>query len=231
MDRERLTGGVNNLERIGAVVHRPAGAWTPAVHGLLSWVREHGFTGAPTVHGFDDDGREMLGFIPGEVPPSDFRATVPALRATGALLRSFHDATVGFTSAGPWYWPPRAPAEVFCHGDIAPYNTVFRGRMPVAFIDFDTAQPGPRVWDVAYAAYRFVPLEPGFDPARLDAFLDGYGMGFPDLFSTAAERLEALVKHILSEAAAGHPAFARHVADGHVQIYQLAIEFLRTFDT
>jgi len=35
---------------------------------------------------------------------------------------------------------------------------VFRKGMPVALIDFDTAHPGPRIWDVAYAAYRFVPL-------------------------------------------------------------------------
>ncbi|MEW2492441.1 phosphotransferase [Streptomyces nodosus] len=57
-----------------------------------------------------------------------------------------------------WMFPAHEPAEVICHGGAATYNTVFRGRLPVAFIDFDTAHPGPRLWDVAYTAYRFVPL-------------------------------------------------------------------------
>ena len=30
--------------------------------------------------------------------------------------------------------------------------------MPVAFIDWDTAAPGPRVWDLALAAWRWVPF-------------------------------------------------------------------------
>ena len=32
------------------------------------------------------------------------------------------------------------------------------GGHPVALIDWDFAAPGPRAWDVAFAAYRFVPL-------------------------------------------------------------------------
>jgi len=51
--------------------------------------------------------------------------------------------------------PSHVPAEVICHGDVAPYNCVFRDGRPVAFIDFDTAHPGVRIWDLAYAAYRF----------------------------------------------------------------------------
>ena len=47
---------------------------------------------------------------------------------------------------------------MICHNDVAPYNTVFVDGRPRALIDFDTAGPGPRVWDIAYAAYTFVPL-------------------------------------------------------------------------
>ena len=58
---------------------------------------------------------------------------------------------------------------------------------PVGLIDFDTAGPGPRIWDVAYAAYRFVPLvdhayarEIGMmhhDPSRrLALFCNAYGL-------------------------------------------------------
>ena len=230
VDQQRLAGGVNEVVRIGSLVHRPGGAWTPAVHDLLRYVRRRGFTGAPSVHGFDEHGRERLDFIDGQVPSSSYAASADGLHAAGALLRSFHDATVGFDVGGPWYFPAREPAEVICHGDVAPYNTVFRDGRPVAFIDFDTAHPGPRVWDVGYAAYRFVPLLPSTAslPARLDAFLSGYGMEFPTLFPVAIERLEALCAHMIAAAAAGNAAFAGHIAAGHLQIYQDSIAFLRT---
>ncbi len=224
-----LAGGVNHIERVGSVVHRPTGTWTPAVHELLRYVRRRGFGGSPAAHGFDESGREILDFIPGEVPPSSYRAAPGQLTAAGRLLRSFHDATAGFAHDGPWYFPARSPAEVICHGDVAPYNTVFRDGVPVAFIDFDTAHPGPRVWDVAYAAYRFVPLMPGVPdvPARLGAFLAGYDATFPDLFDVAARRLEALMEHILAQAAAGHPAFSAHIRDGHLDIYRASVAYLR----
>ena len=54
--------------------------------------------------------------------------------------------------------PGDLPAEVVCHNDFAPYNVVFDDGGPVGVIDWETAAPGARVWDVAYAAYRWVPL-------------------------------------------------------------------------
>lgn len=40
----------------------------------------------------------------------------------------------------------------------APYNLVFRDGGVVGAIDFYAASPGPRAWDLAYLAYRLVPL-------------------------------------------------------------------------
>lgn len=60
--------------------------------------------------------------------------------------------------------------------------------MPVAFIDWDAAQPADQLTDLAAAAWAFVPLVPpgqlaeaGFDPlpdlaARLRMFVDAYGL-------------------------------------------------------
>ncbi|WP_345942405.1 hypothetical protein [Streptomyces sp. SID2888] len=109
---------------------------------------------------------------------------------------------------------------------------MFRGQLPVVFIDFDAAHPGPRLWDVAYTAYRFVPLyapdavEPTLPVPeacrRLTLFADAYGLSeeeraaFP---AVAAARLRALVESMYTQAAAGHPAFSRHVADGHDRRY------------
>ena len=43
---------------------RPA-PWTPAVHGLLNYLADAGLTGVPRVLGFDDQGREILDYLPG----------------------------------------------------------------------------------------------------------------------------------------------------------------------
>ena len=74
------------------------------------------------------------------------------------------------------------------HGDLGPWNTVYQNGVPVAFIDWDAAQPVNPLTDLADAAWTFVPLAPpgqlteaGFDPlpdlpARLRTFLDAYGL-------------------------------------------------------
>ena len=132
--------------------------------------------------------------------------------------------------------PPGAPdgqKNCFCRSGRAPPRPLPRPHAPpVAFIDFDTAHPGPRVWDAAYTAYRFVPLyapdevehslpvpEAG---RRLGLFADAYGLSEVEraaLPGVAAERLRALVACMRKHAAAGHPAFSRHVAEGHDRRY------------
>ncbi|WP_433444247.1 phosphotransferase [Nonomuraea sp. CA-141351] len=239
-DEEVLTGGgVNHVVRVGDTVRRPAGAWTPAVHALLGHLEARGFDGAPRCHGIDAEGREILDFVPGDVPSyplPEWALTDEALVAVGALLRGYHDATVGFPIHGDfsWYLPPVAPAEVICHGDAATYNCVFREGLPVAFIDFDTAHPGPRVWDVSYAAYRFVSLSdsrhegvgswPVEEQARrLRVFADAYGLGDTDrraLVSTARARLDHLIRLMYDQAAAGNEAFASHIARGDDHFYR-----------
>ncbi|SEG97368.1 Phosphotransferase enzyme family protein [Nonomuraea solani] len=241
---EVLTGGgVNHVVRAGDTVRRPVGPWTPAVHALLRHLEAAGFTGAPRCHGIDDQGREVLGFVPGEsagYPLPDWAGSDDVLVAVARLLREYHDATAGFPVPpdATWYFPPVEPAEVICHGDVATYNCVFREGRPVAFIDFDTAHPGPRLWDMAYAAYRFVPLS---DPAHADArpvaeqarrlrlFADAYGLrpaARAALPETAHARLEHLVRHMREQAALGHPAFAAHLARGDDRHYRTDMDHL-----
>lgn len=234
-------GGVNQVVRVGETVRRPAGAWTPAVHLLLGHLAAAGFAGAPRAHGLDAEGREVLDFVPGEVglyPGAPYVWSDESLYAVGRLLRDYHDATAGFDGRGlTWYHPPGEPAEVICHGDVAPYNCVFRDGLPVAFIDFDTAHPGPRLADVAYAAYRFVPLSatgepvrtPGEQARRLEIFCDAYGLdarGRAALPGMVAERLRALVGHMRARAAAGVAAFAGHLADGHDALYLTDVDYV-----
>jgi hypothetical protein len=232
---ERLKGGVNVVARIGETVRRPTGEWTPAVHALLRHLAAAGFTGAPRVHGTDGQGREILDFIAGEVPDEPPPGE-DALVAAARLLRGYHDATAGFVPPpdARWYLPPREPAEVICHGDAAHYNCVLRDGVPVAWIDFDTAHPGPRLWDAAYTAYRFVPLTAGGDVvaqvARLRRFMTAYGPPLDDptaLLDVAADRLAAMVAHLRERAAGGDAAFQAHLDRGDDRLYLADIAHLR----
>ena len=90
------------------------------------------------------------------------------------VLRAYHDASADFLprAGAVWQWPAREPAQVVCHNDFAPYNLMFEGEELTGVIDFDLASPGPRVWDMGYTAYRFVPLT---DPGNPDVPYPGRG--------------------------------------------------------
>jgi aminoglycoside phosphotransferase (APT) family kinase protein len=101
---------------------------------------------------------------------------------------------------------------VICHNDLAPYNTVYESGRPVAFIDWDYAAPGTRAWDVAHAAWRYIPLshdQPAERSAsRLRLFCDAYGLRErADLVEVIARRQQALHDTIREFAARGVPAF------------------------
>ena len=82
--------------------------------------------------------------------------------AAARLLRRYHDVASTFVAPRDARWRTVAPGphEVICHYDWAPYNAVFRDREPVYMLDWDSAGPGTRLWDVAISAYSWVPLFP-----------------------------------------------------------------------
>lgn len=237
-------GGVTVVTRVGSTVRRPVRPWTDAVHVLLRHLGDSGFDGAPRALGVDEQGREILDHLDGEVGHYPLSAQVrsdTALVSAGRLLRRYHDATVDLAARATtgWQLPPLHPVEVVCHGDVAPYNCVFRDARAVGLIDFDTARPGPRSWDLAYAVYRFAPVT---DPANGDGFgtpaeqarrarrfLDAYGAD-QELRTRTVEalgpRLRELVSVMRAAAAAGDERFAGHVAQGHADLYLRDIAYL-----
>ncbi|WP_221321734.1 aminoglycoside phosphotransferase family protein [Actinoplanes sp. L3-i22] len=244
-EREVLVGGVNEVVRLGDRVHRPTGPWSPRIHALLEFLAAEGFTGAPRFHG-TVDGLEVLDFLPGEVgnyPLSPAAASIPAVESAASLLRAYHDATAGYARTAPrdgWQVPAIEPVEVICHGDYAPYNCVLDGDHVVGMFDFDHARPGPRLWDVAYAVYRWSPLtapgsadalgSPPEQAARLRLFCDRYGLDAPSraaLLDMVAHRLDTMVAHMRTEAAAGNTAFAGHLAAGHHLQYLGDADYIR----
>jgi aminoglycoside phosphotransferase (APT) family kinase protein len=76
-------------------------------------------------------------------------------------MRKLHVAASGFQPAITSYrfhpYPPRG-GEIVSHGDLGPWNTVYRDGIPVTFIDWDSAQPVDPLVDLAAAAWTFVPL-------------------------------------------------------------------------
>ncbi len=199
-------GKMGPVVRVGDSVRRKSGEWSPAVHRLLRQCRASGMTSVPEVRDLTIDGHEVLGFIRGDVPAYPMPEWVwseYALVSSVRLLREFHDASVGCDPAGPWRSPVHESVEVICHNDFAPYNLVYNGGQAVGVIDFDFASPGSRLWDLAYLAYRIVPLSSdaadGFTAAdrdrRLSLLLRVYGT------STTPAELRAMLAQRLLELA------------------------------
>lgn len=98
--------------------------------------------------------------------------TIVRQRCTFLPLR--HE--VALCGGGRFAWRPR------------PLDRIYRDGIPVAFIDWDAAQPVEPLADLAAAAWAFVPLAPpgqlaeaGFDPvpdlpAQVRMFVDAYGL-------------------------------------------------------
>ena len=68
MREESLPGGnTDGAVRIGGVVRKRASPWTPTVHALLRHLELSGVDAVPRALGFDEQGRQMLTYLPGEV--------------------------------------------------------------------------------------------------------------------------------------------------------------------
>lgn len=246
---------MNQVWRVGDAVHRKATAATPTIHKVLAHARLNGVDWVPTPLGIDDNGVERLSFVVGVVP-HDVQPWIWAesvLVDVAKALRQWHDATLDFPKAESiWNLPIREPKEVICHNDFATYNCVFLGEKLSGVIDFDMCSPGPRLWDIAYTCYSFIPLRPsnvdvvdsGQDRgvetvqppvnwqsqcARLERFLEWYSGGVPTLrysvrqtLETTAERLEVLA--VWTDRFADE---SRNSAlTGHARAYRMHAEWL-----
>ncbi len=228
MNDQVLSGGNSNtVVRVGETVRRVSEPWTPAVHTLLRALRTAGVREVPEPFGFDEQGREVLSYLPGEVgnyPLPDWLWTSEILEGAGRLMRRVHDASAPLVGEDlVWNLPSREPAEVICHNDVAPYNMTFISGRVAGLFDFDTASPGPRVWDLAYLGYRLAPLaeDAGVDISddellcRLDRLIRAYGMPLSrtELLLTVTARLLDLAAYTdgrLRET--NNPDFAEHAS-------------------
>lgn len=239
---QSLSGGnMSGVVRDGDTVRRNAGSWTPTVHRLLEHLRGYGVPGVPKPRGVDQNGREILEFLPGEVPHDPMPQWVwseDLLVAAVTWLRRFHDATTDLPRHGErWQLPDHPPVEVICHNDFAPYNMVFDAdHRLVGVIDFDTCSPGSRVWDLAYLAYRMVPFHapgtmqtPTMDAAtrtdRLALLCNVYGPSVQpgDVLAMLNDRVQDLYDFTAVRAAEAGPTSELH---SHLSSYEADLAYL-----
>jgi hypothetical protein len=252
IEEQRLPGGnTGGAVRIGDTVRRVPGRWTPSVHALLRHLEAVGFDGAPRALGFDDQGREVLSFVPGETvgtarPWPGWVHSEDALCQVGRWLRDYHAAVTGFVPPANAVWREGGtwrPGMIVGHNDAAPYNAAWTDGRLVGFFDWDFAAPVTPEWDLAFTAFAWVPLHArdvvaaeGFTafadrPRRLRLFLDTYGWSGPvgPFVDIVRQRVSASAEGIRRIAAAGDPAYQNMMDHGVDTALETAVHELADF--
>ena len=229
-----LAGGFANVvTRRGDTVRRNAGPWTPVVHLLLRHLRAAGFSLAPQPIGLDEQGREVLDYLEGQVawwPWPDVLRRNDGLRAVTSMIRELSRAIATFDEPPDaiWHGGPRTAADlVIRHGDLAPWNTLWVGDRLTGLIDWDTAEPAPSGWDAAQAAWYFLPLRPltGYRTAgggftvddvghRLALWCDELDLDPEELLDLVAQVQAFERERILTRGGAGDEPYATFLTRG-----------------
>ncbi len=195
-----LQGGdvSDGVVRVGDTVRRPMGPHSELVHRLLGQLEEADVDCVPRFLGIDEQGREILSWIEGEVagrPWPDWVADPERATSVARLLRRLDDALVHIglpDDTAVRSWPSGAPepvgpvASFLGHRHVAPENTVFRDGRAVALLDFDLTSPSSRVDEVVNLLLWWAgwmapedrnPVFQGVDPGERGRLLvDTYGL-------------------------------------------------------
>jgi hypothetical protein len=163
-DGESGAGSVSTVTRQGDTIQRPSGPWTSSVHALLNHLTTHGYGYAPQVLGADQD-FETLTYIEGEVALRPWPACLlddSGLQAIAIAIGNYHETVSDFVPppSSIWRCPDSTwtPGMIVRHGDLGPWNMVWRDGQLAGLIDWDLAEPGYKMDDIAQIAWHCVPL-------------------------------------------------------------------------
>lgn len=232
------------VELSADTVTRPAGPQTPTVHSFLHHLRDKGLHCVPEPLSLTEE-TEVLRYIDGESGGDGWRNQhdEQGLRSAARLLRRIHDASADWVPPeGAVFDAPStaADADVFVHGDPGPWNFVWRDGEAVALIDWDFLHPAPRIDDVAYALLWFAPMRDDESAlawhhfpqvpdrrARIDAFLDAYGMPADfDVADAVIRRRRATIEHVRFLANQGREPQRTWVAEGSLEAEAAEISWI-----
>jgi hypothetical protein len=252
-EEQVLAGGnLTRVVRVGSTVRRTAGEWTPMVHDLLDHLRGTHFDLAPEPLGIDEQGREILSYLPGETVtdrpwPRWLWHDDLLVQAAEALAR-YHHAVAGYR---PGVVSSRlgttvlGPGDVVCHNDFAPYNCTFSSGRLTGVFDWDLVCAAPPLHDLAQLAWQWLPLHapceelawrtPHGTARRLRLLLEAYGAddscrldGAGGFVEAVIDRVEATRSGILQRAADGEEVFRRLEREGHTEEMARAVDFIRS---
>ena len=95
--------GVTHVVRVGDTVRRPVRPFTATVQAYLTHLHKRGFHDAPEALGYDEQGREVLSYVTGDVPTEppliDFDMARPTTRVADLV------------NAMGWWVPLEHPAD------------------------------------------------------------------------------------------------------------------------
>ena len=228
------------IELTAETVTRPAGPHTATVHSFLRHLRTQGLDCVPEPVSLDGE-TETLRFIEGDSGGNGWKHQhdEKGLRSAAHLLRRIHDASADWVPPDDAVFaaPAAEGGDVFVNGDPGPWNFVWRDGEAVALLDWDFLHRAPRISDVAYALQWFAPIrddqaaiewhhfpEVPDRQARIEAFLDTYGMaaGDFDVADAVIQRIRYTSRHVRFLAAQGQEPQKTWVAEGSVEKEELA---------
>jgi aminoglycoside phosphotransferase (APT) family kinase protein len=229
-------------------VRRPYNSWSLEVHQLLDHIATNRFESAPRCLRVETDPNgnkwEIMTVVPGDTydfPLQGPIATVSALESAARLLRQYHTASQSYLeklqqredwTTIAWMLPSRQPVELICHGDFSPYNLALNNDVVTGVFDFDTAHPGPAIWDVAFTVYCFAPFKTDKNDQlgdlrrqieRAKRFCDAYGLNADNrerLAETMIARVQALIDFMQSSQGDDYGNAA------HLESYQNDVRYL-----
>jgi aminoglycoside phosphotransferase (APT) family kinase protein len=160
------------------------------------------------------------------------------------MLRQLHEATRDLALPPGTEWRSgtvgKEPGQVIRHGDLGPWNTLWHGDTLTGLIDWDFAEPGAAITDLAQMALYWAPLrgeahwrECGFPERpdfrrRLDALCAAYGDVELGAVVREVKRLQqASMTEIAERAAEGRYPWTMFQDNGEIAKTQAEIDWLQ----
>ena len=247
LDKKSHSGALHTVERIGDTVRRPVNRWTPAVHGLLQYLEDKDFQCVPRFLRVDDE-YETLSWIEGEAgtrPWPEVLRTDSGLAQIAGFLKSYHRIVKDYIpfETAEWCVPDLRwqPGLTIRHGDLGPWNTIWLDEVLQGVIDWDLAEPGKAITDIAQLAWHIVPLRgDGFWPKagfeeppvlreRLHVLCESYGGFSPDgVIHALLELQETEISRISTLGRSGVEPWRTYLRRGDLGVTTRERDWLRT---